>query len=96
MLDGINGAANRVNEGDLLDGGVNVDDDVDLGTRYCYKVAGLWGYCWLIVCDGGSDEDDGRLQMNIGDGGCAVGFVFCGLRETGLGGPNEELEAPGR
>ncbi|KAK8546378.1 hypothetical protein V6N12_027165 [Hibiscus sabdariffa] len=35
MLDGINGAANRVNGGDLLDGGVNVDDDVDLGNRCC-------------------------------------------------------------
>ncbi|KAK8621163.1 hypothetical protein V6N13_067604 [Hibiscus sabdariffa] len=39
MLDGINGAANRVNGGDLLDGGVNVDDDVDLGNRCCCEVA---------------------------------------------------------
>ncbi|KAL4354432.1 hypothetical protein GQ457_06G022190 [Hibiscus cannabinus] len=42
MLHGINGAANRVNGGDLLDWGVNVDDDVDLSTLCCCEVAGLW------------------------------------------------------
>ncbi|KAK9041681.1 hypothetical protein V6N11_016771 [Hibiscus sabdariffa] len=55
MLHGINGAANRVNGGDLLDWGVNVDDDVDLSTLCCCEVAGLWrvtvglGYLKFVI-----------------------------------------------
>ncbi|KAK8548681.1 hypothetical protein V6N13_054540 [Hibiscus sabdariffa] len=65
MLDGINGAANRVNGGDLLDGGVNVDDDVDLGTRYCCEVAGLWGLLLVNVFPRVKVKDQDRDDQQV-------------------------------